>query len=81
MPNTQLAKWGNSLAVRIPKAVAEDAQLHEGEALTITVARRGGLVIRRARRKYSLSSLVSHITARNRHEETNWGEPQGKEIW
>jgi antitoxin MazE len=46
MATTQLAKWGHSLAVRIPKAVAEDAQLREGEPVTVTVAREGGLVIK-----------------------------------
>ncbi len=81
MATTQLAKWGNSLALRIPKSVAEDAQLQEGQPVTVTVARRGGLVIKRARRKYRLSQLVSRITDKNRHEEAEWGEPQGREIW
>jgi len=81
MATTQLSRWGNSLAVRIPKAVAEDAHLREGQPVTITVAREGGLALKSARRKYRLSQLVSRITARNRHQETDWGEPQGKEIW
>ena len=81
MANTELAKWGNSLAVRIPKGVAEDAQLRVGEPVTVTVLRQGSLVIKRGRRKYRLSELVSRIRSKNRHEETNWGEPQGKEIW
>jgi len=81
MATTQLAKWGNSLAVRIPKAVAEDAQLREGQPVTVTVAREGGLVIKSARRKHRLSELVSRITAKNRHEESDWGEPQGRETW
>jgi antitoxin MazE len=81
MATTQVAKWGNSLALRIPKAVAQDAELREGEPITVTVAREGGLVIKRASRKYRLTQLVSRITAKNRHEGTNWGEPQGKEIW
>lgn len=81
MPNTQLAKWGNSLAVRIPKTVADDARLRVGEPVTITVAREGGLLIKSSRRKYRLGSLVSQITVKNRHNETIWGEPQGKEIW
>ncbi len=81
MPTTQLAKWGNSLAVRIPKAVAEDAQLREGESVQVTVDREGSLVIKAIRRKYQLSKLVSGITPKNRHEETDWGEPLGKEIW
>ncbi len=81
MASTQLAKWGNSLAVRIPKAVAEDAQLREGELVNVTVANEGGLIIKTARRKYQLRQLVSRITAKNRHAETDWGKPHGKEIW
>lgn len=81
MATTQLAKWGNSLAVRIPRTVAEDAELRPGEPVTVTVAREGGVVIKSARRKYRLSQLVSRITARNRHHETDWGEARGKELW
>jgi antitoxin MazE len=81
MPNTQLAKWGNSLAVRIPKAMAEDAQLRVGDPVTVTVAGEGSLVIKRGRRRYRPSQLVSRISTKNRHDETNWGEPQGKEVW
>jgi len=80
MATTQLGRWGNSLALRIPKAVAQDAQLREGELVTVTVASEGGLVIKAARRKVQLRQLVSRITAKNRHEETDWGKPQGKEI-
>ena len=81
MATTQLAKWGNSLAVRIPKSVAEDAKLREGEPVTVTVAREGGLLIKTARRQYKLRQLVAGITAKNRHDETDWGKPEGKEVW
>jgi len=81
MATTQLGKWGNSLALRIPKALAQDAQLREGETVTVTVASEGGLIVRTARRKYRLDQLVSRITAKNRHEETDWSEAQGKELW
>jgi antitoxin MazE len=37
MPKAQLAKWGNSLAVRIPKSVAEQARIQEGDAILIEV--------------------------------------------
>lgn len=81
MATTQVAKWGNSLAVRIPKALAEDAQLREGEPVTVMVPVEGGLVIKPARRKYQLRQLVARITPKNRHEETDWGKPRGKELW
>jgi antitoxin MazE len=81
MATTQVAKWGNSLALRIPKSVAQDAQLQEGDPVTVTVASHGNLVVKAARRKYNGKHLVSLINAKNRHGETEWGPPAGKEIW
>lgn len=69
------------MAVRIPKSVAEDAKLREGEPVTVAAASEGGLVIRPTRRKYPLRQLVARITSKNRHAETDWGKPQGKELW
>ena len=77
----QLARWGNSLAVRIPLRVVETARLREGDELTLAVGKNGAIVIRPAQRKYQLAELISKITARNRHDETDWGPPLGKEAW
>ena len=81
MPTTQVTRWGNSLALRIPKTIAQDAHLEQGDSVTITVASRGSLVIRAERRKPRLQDLVSRIRAENRHEEIDWGPPRGKEVW
>jgi antitoxin MazE len=78
---TRLARWGNSPAVRIPLRVVETARLREGDELTLAVGKNGAIVIRPARRKYQLDELISKITARNRHDETDWGSPVGKEAW
>ena len=78
---TKLAKWGNSLAVRIPKSISESARLQEGDRLSLAVAKDGAVVIRRARRRYRLDELVSGITSNNRHRETDWGRRVGKEAW
>ena len=69
------------MAVRIPKNLAEDARVREGDRLNLSVAKDGAIVIRPARRKYSLDELVSGITTKNRHEETDWGPPVGNELW
>ena len=82
MPNnTQVAKWGNSLAVRIPQAIVKEARLAEGDRLSLDLAGDGSIVLRSTRRKYSLHELVSGIKPRNRHRETDWGAPQGRESW
>jgi antitoxin MazE len=82
MPSqTQVAKWGNSLAVRIPHATVREAGLAEGDRLSIDLAGDGAIVLRSSRRKYSLDQLVKGITRKNRHPETDWGPPRGKESW
>jgi len=78
---TMVSKWGNSLAVRIPRSIAKEARLSEGDSLAMDLDGDGGIVLRPARKTYQLSELVSRITSRNRHSETDWGEPQGKESW
>jgi antitoxin MazE len=78
---TTLSKWGNSLAVRIPQGIAKQAGLSEGDCVALALDASGGIVLRSTRRKYDLSELVSRITPKNRHRETDWGQPQGKESW
>jgi len=78
---SRVSKWGNSLAVRIPLAIARQASLGEGDCVTVALERNGGIVLRPARRKYELSDLVSRITQKNRHPETDWGRPLGEESW
>ena len=77
---TQVSKWGNSLGVRIPKAYAEEMGLSEGAAVEVKLSGRN-LIIAPVRREYALEELVSAITPRNRHAETDWGGPVGKETW
>jgi antitoxin MazE len=77
---TQLAKWGNSLGLRLPKSVALEAQLAEGDTVDVSVDN-GAIVIRPARPRYSLEELVGRITSRNRHNQTDWGTPLGHEVW
>ena len=82
MPNeTQVAKWGNSLAVRIPQAIVREARLAEGDRLSLDLAGDGSIVLRSRHRKYSLDELVAKIEPNNRHSETDWGAPQGRESW
>jgi antitoxin MazE len=79
MPKAQVAKWGNSLAIRIPKAVAEEARLQEGDAILIEVSK-GHVELHSAERIPTLEELVAQITPENRYEATDWGPDVGKEI-
>ncbi len=69
------------MAVRIPLAIAKQASLAEGDSVKLALDREGGIVLRRARPRYELSDLVAQITRKNRHRETDWGQPRGKESW
>ena len=80
MATTQVSKWGNSLGLRLPKAVAREAQLGEGDTVDVTVDD-GAIVIRPSRPRYSLDELVRRITPKNRHDETAWDSPLGNEVW
>ena len=77
----RVTKWGNSLAIRLPKPAAEAAQIGEGDPLDLIVSRPGAVELRARNRKPSLKELVAKITSENRHEETDWGGVMGREIW
>jgi antitoxin MazE len=75
----QIMKWGNSLAVRIPKAIAEEAKLKAGDPLDIEVAEPGCVRLQRPGKIPSLDELVSQITPENRYPEIPIGPELGKE--
>ena len=76
---TQVRRWGNSLAVRIPRAFAREMQLDEGRTVELTLSE-GKIVLAPAPAGYDLDQLIAGITPENRHVETDWGEPAGSEV-
>jgi antitoxin MazE len=77
---TVVQKWGNSLALRIPKSMAEYIKVKEGGAVELT-EEKGNLLIKPAQAKPALKELLSQIKTGNLHSETQTGRPVGKEIW
>ncbi len=77
---TKVQKWGHSLAVRIPRSAAADAQLRPGREVQVAV-RGGRLVITPARRRFKLAELLRGMTRRNRHAEVSAGDAVGREAW
>lgn len=76
-----VAKWGNSLAVRIPQHLAKEMHLLEGAEIDLGVVD-GALVIKpRRRKRYSLDELIEGITPENLHAEVDDGRAVGREIW
>jgi antitoxin MazE len=78
---TKVQKWGNSLALRIPKAYALEAKLEKDSDVDISIVE-GKLVIRPiVIVKQDLAQLLSGITEANLHNEYDTGEAVGNENW
>ena len=79
--STTVQKWGNSLAVRIPRSVARDTRLHQGSIVDIILVA-GKIVVKpRRQRRYALAQLLRGVTTRNRHTALDWGERVGREVF
>ena len=77
---TQVRKWGNSLALRIPSSFAADTQLEQGSLVDITI-QNGNIIIAPITNAPSLEDLLSEMTPENRHSEVEIGEAMGLEAW
>jgi antitoxin MazE len=77
---SRVAKWGNSLAVRIPRDAARKLGLTEGCDVNVTVKDQT-MAIRRARRITTLDDLLKGVTPENAGGEIDWGPPVGQEVW
>ena len=75
---SHIAKWGDSLAVRIPKPIAEQWGVREGSAIEMNA--RGDRVVMR-KRGYRLADMLAEINAGNLHAEQDAGPAQGAEAW
>lgn len=82
----EFLKWGNSLALLIPKAFAQEMGASVGKAANMEV-RDGKLVVEvarpklRRRRRYTLEQLIAGTKPENRHSELEWEPPIGNEVW
>ncbi len=78
---TRIQKWGNSLALRIPKSFADEVGLQKETSVDVSLAD-GKLVIATvAEPKPTLRQLLTKITKENMHGEFDTGTAVGKEIW
>ncbi|MGA9673554.1 MAG: AbrB/MazE/SpoVT family DNA-binding domain-containing protein [Terracidiphilus sp.] len=76
----QVLKWGNSLAVRIPKPIAEDAHFQLGDPIEIAVAADGVVQLHRIGEIPTLAQLVAQISPENRYAEISLGREIGREV-
>ncbi len=78
---TIVAKWGNSLAIRIPKSIAEQVQLTEGVAINLTLEGNSIVITPQKRKKYTLDELLEGMTPDKFHPEFETGNAVGNEHW
>ena len=77
----QVQKWGNSLAIRIPKSFAKQINVQQGSFVDLFTDK-GQLVAKPVDEKeYSLEELLTGVTEQNLHLEIDTGDAIGKEIW
>jgi len=81
----EFCRWGNSLAVRIPKTVADALKVSEGKRAEIRIEN-GTLVLRpivkpSRKPRYTLDELLGGMTKDNVPQEVDWGTPRGNETW
>ncbi len=78
---TRVRKWGNSLALRIPKSFAAEARLDENTPVELSLVK-GKLVIQpQADAPLSLDELLQGVTDHNLHREWTTGPAVGREVW
>lgn len=75
----QIAKWGNSLGLRVPRDIAARVGLTEGARVDIEASDDGRIVITRSRRRFTLEELLARMTPEREHPLED-DEPRGEEI-
>jgi len=75
----QLAKWGNSLGLRVPKDIAARAGLTAGTRVEIEASKDGRIIVTRSRRRFTLDELLAGMTPEREHTLADDG-PVGEEI-
>ncbi|MDJ0615420.1 MAG: AbrB/MazE/SpoVT family DNA-binding domain-containing protein [Calothrix sp. MO_192.B10] len=78
MVTQKVRMWGNSLAIRLPQAIALQMGLKEGALVSISTDG-DKIILSPARPKYTLDELLKDVSSDMQHDEVNWGEAVGEE--
>lgn len=82
-----LKKWGNSTAIRLPKALLEEVDIHDNNASFEAEVKNGSIILKEKKKVESLEELFSgfdtesYFKDKEDNLEYDWDEPQGKEIF
>ena len=74
-------KWGNSLAVRLPKTMAEECGIQADTPIEIVREENTIIIKAMPKKQISLDALLAEITEENVHTEVQTGKPVGRELW
>ena len=77
----QVQRWGNSLALRIPRPYALESHIEQGTVVDVTVQDGRLVVVPVQEREYTLDELLARVTKENLHAEVDTGPSVGKESW
>ncbi|HKL33312.1 MAG TPA: AbrB/MazE/SpoVT family DNA-binding domain-containing protein [Tangfeifania sp.] len=77
----KIQKWGNSLALRIPKGYAQDAKLENNSEVDIHLEDKQIVIKPVVLQNKSLEELLAGVNKSNIHNEVKTGSAQGNEIW
>jgi antitoxin MazE len=82
MSTLTLSKWGNCLAIRVPKSVLEQNNWQAGDQLDYEF-NLGKLTLQKVRKvkKYDLAELLEGMESMPKEDIVDWGAPQGREVW
>ena len=80
MMQARIQKWGNSLAIRIPKPFALEVGLEENSLVAVSI-KGGKLLLEPIKPSYSLEELLAEVTTDNLHHEVETGSAVGNEAW
>jgi len=77
----KIKKWGNSLALRIPRAFAMETNLHDDSVVEFFTRDNELVIVPVEGNKFELSDLLEQVNSDNLHSEITTGKPVGAEIW
>lgn len=78
---TRVQKWGNSLALRIPKSFAAEVGLDPNSSVEMSLRNGKLIVVPADTPKFTLKQLLSQVTKKNLHYEVDTGQAVGGEVW
>jgi antitoxin MazE len=78
---TRIGKWGNSLALRIPRAFAVEVGLSQDSPVELKLEKGRIVIVPLAKDEPRLADLLAAVTPENLHGEVDTGDPVGREEW